>query len=67
MIRKAEEENTMEHLKLRNHNKYERDDVKDMTKETHQHDGRPEHSPEIDPTTKIPRSKICLNLKMVSK
>ena len=52
----------IEHLKLRNHTDYERD-LKDMTKETHQYDGRPEHGPVIDKDTKIPRSKICLNLK----
>ena len=63
MIHKADnEEGAIEHLKLRDHLSYERD-LKDMTKDTHQHKGRPEHSPEIDTKTGIPRSKICLNLK----
>ena len=65
MIRKADNKDSIEHLKLRNHTDYERD-LKDMTKEKHQHDGRPEHSPEIDKATGIPRSKICLNLKKVA-
>lgn len=60
MIRKAD--HVMETLKLRNHTEYERD-LKDMTKETHQYSGRPEYGPEVDTDTKIPRSKICLNLK----
>ena len=60
MIQKAA--HAIEVLRLRNHLDYERD-LKDMTKETHQNSGRPEYGPEIDKDTKIPRSKICLNLK----
>lgn len=50
-------------LNLRKHHEYERD-LKDMTKEDHQNEGRPEYGPtEKCDKSNLPTSKISLSLK----
>ena len=53
-----------EMLNLRKHMDYERDYFKDMLKEKHQQDGRPEHSPvEKSDKSELPTSKVSLSLR----
>jgi hypothetical protein len=60
LIRSAEQ--MAESLKLNDHTEYDRDQ-EDFLKNTHRNDGREEFEAEIDPKSKMPRSKICLNLR----